>query len=184
MQYWRIAFCLAGWYAPYAYLYTLVTSALWVVYGLDWGLVPLLRLNATGAGLAAVYIGLFLWRSDAADRRRTYLLRLIAGGAALLVGAFCIDQFVSKAMYGCVCSVVSWVASVAPFYKIVSFALPTFVLGAMALLLLGKNDDRMTTVSADGVARQEHGRDTAVGHSSDRPDQRVDLDRPQYPPPA
>ncbi|KAK1626169.1 hypothetical protein QYE76_000484 [Lolium multiflorum] len=97
-----------------------VPGGLWVIYALDWGLTPLGWLSGFGACVSAIYVGIFLRFSDHADRRRTYLLRWIAGGIVLFLAAIAFHFIVGgkSTVFNVLCCVAACFSSLAPFYNV------------------------------------------------------------------
>jgi hypothetical protein len=89
---------------------------------MDWELTPLGWLSRVGACVSAIYVGIFLWFSDHADRRRTYLLRWIAGGIVLLLAAIAFHFIVGgkSTVFNALCCAAACFSSLAPFYNVVS----------------------------------------------------------------
>ncbi|KAM0826858.1 hypothetical protein ACQ4PT_068594 [Festuca glaucescens] len=151
-------------YSPYAYLFTLVTSGLWVIYAMDWGLTPLGWLSRVGACVSAIYVGIFLWFSDHADRRRTYLLRWIAGGTVLLLAAIAFHFIVGgkSTVFNVLCCAAACFSSLAPFYNVrtalqeksmrtmPSIFIPAFALPNALVWTLRNTKFRATTDDVDG----------------------------------
>lgn len=119
----RIAMLLAGStvrYAPYPYVYNLTGCALWVVFGGQHHLDAMYWLNIFGAIAYGFYILLFLWRVDAADPRRRWLLHyFIGGGAAVLLAGVMLRVFASEVVYGWFCTIISCFASATPLGNLV-----------------------------------------------------------------
>jgi hypothetical protein len=109
-------------YSPYSYVFTVVSSALWVIYALDWGLISLGWISGIGTCVAAVYAGIFLWFSDHDDHRRSYLLRWIAGGTVLLLSAATFHLIVGSksTVFNVLCCAAACFSSLAAFYNVVS----------------------------------------------------------------
>jgi drug/metabolite transporter (DMT)-like permease len=90
-------------------------------YAIDWGRVVLYRLSTVGACIAAVYICLFVLKSERHDPRRINLLLFAIGGAILLVSAVGLDYMMGKSTsYNVICCATSCFASAAPAYNLVS----------------------------------------------------------------
>ncbi|PNT76405.1 hypothetical protein BRADI_1g47937v3 [Brachypodium distachyon] len=102
--------------SPYAYVFTFVSSGLWLIYNSLDGGVPYL-LSFGGVLLGIFYVFLFLYLSDAHDRRRTYLLFYVLGGTLFFFASVFVYIFTSESIYGHLCSAVSIVTALFPFWN-------------------------------------------------------------------